>query len=305
MWNRKKVMKFGFIILVICIFVPLSIFLFNVISGHNKSSVKSDPKNELREQLPNSNFESPYNPITDKNAVDNKAVINNLNAVKKEDVKKQIKSKKGGLPVLMYHAIDDKIFGIKEMFVSTSSFDGQMKYLSDNGYTAIDFSEIKNYEKYRKPIIITFDDGYEDNYTNAYPILKKYKLKATIFVPSSFIDTPQYLTSRQIKEMSDLISFQSHSVTHPKLTIISKEELEKECKESQVKIEKITGKPVVAFAYPFGIFNKAVVKAVSKVYLYAISSNFGYYKKGDDNYAIRRIGVSYLFKLKDFAGWLE
>lgn len=317
--NRKKIVKFTFIIIIIIGVSFLALFLFNLVTHGKKMFDRSRDENDLNKHISQENNIKPhYNRNTIEHGnnhnfiepditpnLENKALAKNLNAASNE-IKKQLNlKKKGGLPVLMYHAIDDKVFGIKEMFVGVSNFEEQMKYLSDEGFTALEFSEINNNEEYSKPIIITFDDGYMDNYTNAYPILKKYKLKATIFMPANFIDSPQYLTSAQMKEMSDIISFQSHSVTHPKLTKISKDDLNKECKESKEKIAKITGKPLIAFSYPFGIYNKEVAKTVSKYYPYAVTTNFGYYKKGDDNSAIKRIGVSYLYKLKDFATWLE
>lgn len=209
--------------------------------------------------------------------------------------------KQGALPVLMYHAVDDKVFGDKDLFVSTQAFDEQMKYLHDNGYTTIDFNDIKNYKKFQKPILITFDDGYENNYTNAYPVLKKYGLKATIFVITGFIGRNEFLTADQIKQMSDVISFQSHTVSHIKLSKADKGTVEKELSESKSTIEKLTGRPVIAVSYPYGAYNTGVVNIAKKYYKIGISTNFGYYFPISEIYEIKRIAVDPLDTIQDFA----
>lgn len=210
------------------------------------------------------------------------------------------KLKLDALPILMYHAIDDNIFGQKELFIHTEMFAKQMKYLHDNGYTTLSFDEIKDYNKYKKPIIITFDDGYMDNYTNAYPVLKKYNFKATIFVATKYLGSPSFLTIEQVKKMTDIISFESHTVSHAMLTKLPNNILNNECIESKNQIEKITGKSVIAIAYPSGMYNGTVTKVVKKYYTYGINSKFGYYKTTIGNYDIKRIGVSYLDTIDDF-----
>ena len=91
--------------------------------------------------------------------------------------------------VLNYHKVDNTFISLA---VRPDDFDKQMQYLSDNGYNTITPDELYdslagNKELPENPVLITFDDGYEDNYTNAYPILKKYGFKGTIFVISSFL----------------------------------------------------------------------------------------------------------------------
>lgn len=212
------------------------------------------------------------------------------------------KVRKGAVPVLMYHAVDDNIFGEKDLFVSTKAFAEQMKYLHDNGYTTIDFSEIRSYRKYKKPIVITFDDGYEDNYTNAYPILKKYAFKATVFIVSGFIGKNNYLNAEQVRQMTDVVSFQSHTVNHIMLSKADRLTVETECAESKRQIEKLTGKPVFAIAYPFGEYNNDTVAVARKYYSCGFNTKFGYYWAWSGVYDIRRITVGCSDTLKDFAG---
>lgn len=208
--------------------------------------------------------------------------------------------KEGGVTIIYYHAINDVVSGIEELFVTPAAFDSQMAYLKDNGYTSITFDEIDNTENIKKPVIITFDDGYEDNYTNAYSILKKYGFKATIFLCSSVIDKPAYLKTPQIQEMSDIISFQSHTVTHPNLNKLKPEELDRELSESKNVLEQLTQQQVNVLAYPTGYYNQKVINAVSKYYKYAVTTEKGFYYKGDNPYTLKRIYVPRKLTLEEF-----
>lgn len=210
------------------------------------------------------------------------------------------KSKSNKLIVLMYHHIDDMNFSDRYYYVKTSSFFNQMKYLYESGYTLLTFDNIEDYEKYKNPIVITFDDGYEDNYLNAYPILKHFNLKATIFLIAQFIDKPTYLKTDNIKEMRDVISFQSHTNCHPNLKTIDKDSVEKECFESRQIIENFTSEKVVAIAYPYGMYNPEIVDTVKKYYSYGITGDNGYFKLIDDRYKIKRVAVTFADTLNDF-----
>ena len=206
------------------------------------------------------------------------------------------------VPILMYHSVTDKVWGYTNLHVSPKEFDAQMKYLKDNKYTALDFSELEYAGEYTKPILITLDDGYENNYTEAYPILKKYNIKATIFVCSGFIGNKTSLKVNQIKEMEGLVDIQSHTVTHSDLTKLNDESLERELKKSKEKLEEITGKKVYAFAYPAGQHNSKVIEMTKKYYEYAVLDRpYGFYYTGEDKYTIKRKYVSRETSIKGFA----
>lgn len=205
----------------------------------------------------------------------------------------------------MYHAVDDISWGLSELFVRPANFEAQMRYLADNGYTPILFGELENSGSYEKPVIITFDDGYEDNYRNAYPVLKKYGFKAVVFLIVNNLDTPHYLTKAQIVEMKDMISFQSHTLNHPELSKISREELESECVMSKSVIEALTGEPVNVISYPYGLYNGAVINVVSRSYNYAVTTKTGVYGGTDDNYRICRIRVGRSDTLSSFAAKID
>ena len=134
---------------------------------------------------------------------------------------------------------------MQKLFVKPAEMEKQIQYLVENGYTPIWFEDLVNVDKIEKPVILTYDDGYMDNYVDLFPILQKYGVKATIFMITGNIDNRQtYLTSAQIKEMaqSGLVSFQSHTVTHPYLRGQSYETQEYELTQSKLDLVRLTGK---------------------------------------------------------------
>jgi len=210
------------------------------------------------------------------------------------------------VPILYYHAINDEIVGdFPDLFVSPSEFRKQMQYLKENNFTAVTFEDFEKLPYIEKPILITFDDGYEDNYINAYPILKEFNLKETIFIVSGFIGNPSILNADQMREMKDLVSFESHTVSHPYLTSLSDDELEKELKESKETIQSITGREVLALAYPTGDYNQRVINATQKYYKYGAAMGGGIHKLGTGNYEIKRIYVPRRMTIEEFKQKVE
>lgn len=172
--------------------------------------------------------------------------------------------KTGYIPVLMYHKFKDKVSNTpadQSMSVSTKLFEEQIVALKKAGYTAITFADLNAYLKGTgglpaKPYIITADDGYLDNYTHAYPILKKHNVPATFFITTQSVGiktTNDHFTWDQAREMeaSGLIDIQSHTHTHRLLDGVGKEEAYYEVARSFGEIEKELGKrDVKALAYP-------------------------------------------------------
>lgn len=127
------------------------------------------------------------------------------------------------IEVLMYHHIQDeataKATNETGLSVTPDFFRKQLQYLKDKGYIVIGMSDLNNFFNNgtslpKKAAIITLDDAYEDNYTNAYPILKEFGFKATIFVPTGHVMGAGYLTWDQIAQMSDLVDFGNHTWSH-------------------------------------------------------------------------------------------
>ncbi len=217
------------------------------------------------------------------------------------------------VPILIYHSIDEfNGHGSKELYVTPKNFEKQMIYLRDQGYTLLTFDRWQDINKVNKPIFITFDDGYKNN-LNAFAIFQKlknehFKPTGTIFVISDFIGRSNRLSKSDLKMMADsgLISIQSHTATHPDLTKIKNYEYE--LKDSKDKIQQITGKPVIALAYPYGNFNNKVIAETKKYYLFGLTTTPELFsEKGikDELYLLPRIYIKYSTTLDDFAKIVE
>ncbi|MBE6984857.1 MAG: hypothetical protein E7434_04440 [Ruminococcaceae bacterium] len=189
------------------------------------------------------------------------------------------------VPVLMYHAVSDNCWGYEELFVSPSSMEEQLKYLVDNGYDPIWFEDLAHVEDYDKPVILTFDDGYDDNYTELFPLLQKYNVKATIFViGQDFVGIAHKMNEQQIRELSDsgLVSIQSHSYTHSDLSAMDKETLEYEMNQTNKVLARITGKVPYVLCYPSGDYSSLTIEVAKEHYLFGLKMVGGLYNTSVD-----------------------
>lgn len=125
---------------------------------------------------------------------------------------------KGSIPVITYHSISDVNPQNNEYILETKKFEEMIEGLSKNGFTFLSLVDLENIINGnetlpKNPILVAFDDGYEDNYTTAFPILKKYNAKAAIFIIGSYVEKDGFLTWDQIQEMAEsgYISFGNHS----------------------------------------------------------------------------------------------
>lgn len=172
------------------------------------------------------------------------------------------------VPVLMYHAVSDDCWGLEGLFVSPSEMDKQLQYLSENGYTTIWFEDLPYIDQIEKPVLLTFDDGYEDNYTELFPLLQKYNAKATIFVISSALGTGHIMTAEQVQELSasGLVSIQSHTHSHRELSGLDAETLDAELASSVAELTRLTGKQPFVVCYPSGRYNELAVSKVEEYF---------------------------------------
>lgn len=166
------------------------------------------------------------------------------------------------IPVLMYHSVIDQITTESEnSHVEAKLFDEQMAALVHNGYTTINFLDLKNYAKGlvtlpEKPILITMDDGYVNNYEIAFPIYKKYHIQATLFVSAFYVPeekTDRHFGWKEAQEMeeSGLIDIQSHGYNHTPFTELSQKDVLYQASLSRGIIEQHLGKrDVSVLAYP-------------------------------------------------------
>jgi peptidoglycan/xylan/chitin deacetylase (PgdA/CDA1 family) len=178
------------------------------------------------------------------------------------------------VPILLWHYISENPnkSDIARDGLSTAPaiFEQQLQTLKSNGFTPISFDELaagfNGAQLPPKPVILTFDDGYEDFYLNAYPLLTKYQMKGTEFIPTGLIGGGLFMTWGQIEEMSHspYVTFESHSIHHYYMTKISFAAIVQEAKESKQILESHIGYTVNWFCYPYGAFNNQVVAEVKQ-----------------------------------------
>ena len=230
--------------------------------------------------------------------------------------------------ILMYHMIRDAISGKKfnSLRVSPKNFEKQVKYLHDNGwhsYTMEESIRLKN-NLPSKSVVITFDDGYQDNLTNALPILKKYGFKATIYLVNdrhnrdwsgyrkaknagAGLKEEAKLSDDEVRELLDsgLVEIGAHTLTHANLNALSEEESQKEIcvSKEEIKVKFATG--CSSFAYPFGLYSKRDADIVLKCgYTNAVTTKVGIADLNScDLFEIPRITISgkdnfFTFRLK-------
>ncbi|MCB2295571.1 polysaccharide deacetylase family protein [Clostridium algoriphilum] len=215
------------------------------------------------------------------------------------------------IPILMYHSISYEKGNT--LRISKENFRNQMKYLKYNNYTTLTLDELYSYMKENKnlpnkSIVITFDDGYKDNYTNAYPILKEFNLKATVFVITNAIDKDKnYLTSDEIKLMDkNNVRIESHTAAHEHLDKITFMDNVKSMTASKSELEKILNRKINYIAYPFGEYNLSTIKAAKQTgYKLAFSTEYGWINKNNNIYSLGRIFVSSTYDLQKFKSKLN
>ena len=204
------------------------------------------------------------------------------------------------------------------------AFKQQMTHLKNAGYQVVGVDDLLNCIKdgttlLQKSIAITFDDGFADNYENAFPVLKKYGFPATMFVVSRLVGrTNEWMQEkgfpkRELLEWSRLkeisangITIGSHTTTHASLTDMDTESARHEIINSKSELEDALGKPVRYFAYPYGRFNQQIEELVAETgYLGACSTRSGFNSKDVNPFAMRRIEVygtdtlwNFIWKLK-------
>ena len=239
---------------------------------------------------------------------DNRVNIENISKVQNE--KKIYKELNVSLPIFMYHFILDD-YGDNldtENFVKPSTLEEQLKYIVDNGYQTVFVNEIEDLSNYTKPVALTFDDCFVYFYNNAYPLLKKYNQKASIYIICNYVNGPNYLTTDQIKEMVDsgLVSVQTHTLSHRELTSLSLEEMEKELVESKKYLDSTYNINVDTICYPIGKYNDTIVNKAKEIYKYGLAMTGGVYNsKKHDLYRIPRIYANRSMTINQFANYLK
>jgi len=214
------------------------------------------------------------------------------------------------IPVLMYHRVVPEAPGQSQhgIWITVPLFAQHLGSLKRRGYSSITFEQYHLFLSGKftlppKPIILTFDDGYEDNYTCAFPLLKKHGFSAVIFLVTDAVhrtnfwdgDEPQVplMNNEQIDEMSRAgFEFGSHTVTHPDLAHCSPEKMRNELVVSKQMVEQLIGKEIVSVAYPYGSVNDTIRAAAAEAgYKFGIATNSGPAKFTEDFFEIRRAQI--------------
>ena len=227
---------------------------------------------------------------------------------------------KVGIPVFLYHSVDNSGSVIS---IAPSEFRVHMQYLKRNGYQTICLPRYVEYLRMgirpSREVVLTFDDGFKNNYTEALPILREFVFTATVFLPTNYIggvclwpkdgSIPDFplLSWDDIQEMSKLgIDFGSHTCSHPYLTKLSEDEVRSELLESKSAIETKINKPVEFFCHPYGDTNRKTQRMAEECgYMGAFGGlDFSLNNTKENLYDLTRVGIAHFSSLQDFKAGL-
>lgn len=212
----------------------------------------------------------------------------------------------GTIPILMFHAIDDRREAIS---FPPDRFEQALKRLDDRGYKTARLADAA--EKVRRgeslperSVVLTFDDGYRSVYEHAFPLLARHGMTATVFAIArsggSFADRP-LMEWRQMKEMREAgFEIGAHTINHPDLTRISPREMSEEIAGSKSRIEDALGSAVTSFAYPFGRHNRASVECARENFACACTARLSLASSRSDPLRLQRVDAFYLLRPRAF-----
>ncbi|MFH1269456.1 MAG: polysaccharide deacetylase family protein [Candidatus Omnitrophota bacterium] len=204
-------------------------------------------------------------------------------------------------PIAMYHSVNPGALPQNRLAVTPETFERQMRFLKENNYNVLPLGSLATLIKEgrrvpHKSVSITFDDGYKDNYTYAFPILRKYNLPATMFIIVNEVGRADRLSWEEIRQMRDsgIITFGSHALGPEPLTNIrSEEELKRQVFDSKRILEQKLGRSVNIFSYPEGRFNDQIKQLVMAAgYGAAAATNPGKEFPDNDIFALKRLRIS-------------
>jgi len=208
------------------------------------------------------------------------------------------------VPILVYHSVRPQVKGESTLIdyfdITPEMFERNLVYLKENNFSVIPFSSLvkaleEEKELPKKPVILTFDDGWKNQYIYAFPLLKQYGVTATFFIFTNAIGHKNFLSWEQIKELDRFgMTIASHTKSHPYLfQIKDRNILTDEIAGSKKILEDGLGKPVEIFAYPFGYFSDLIVSVVKESgFKAARSSKKGTYHTKDGLFILRSIEIS-------------
>lgn len=244
------------------------------------------------------------------------------------------RNSQAGIPILMYHGIREEarqVHPYYETNTSLAAFANQMELLQKNGYATVGIKEAvesisgKNADK--KSVVITFDDGFRDFYSAAFPILRKHKFSATVFIPTGMLGEQRsqwknddLMTWSEVRELQSCgVRFGSHTVNHLELENLEEKEVERELSQSKQTLEDKLGVPVHSFAYPYAFpqHNRSFTHRLAALlekhgYRNGVSTMIGRARRSDHPLFLPRLPIntwddSQLFRTKLEGGydWLH
>lgn len=196
------------------------------------------------------------------------------------------------LPILEYHDLSEKLEKGSSFHapyvLEQSKFYAQMQWLRQHDYNSLTLDQLCHDVLPPKSIVLTFDDGHISNYLLAYPILKEFDFSAVFFIITSLVGKPNYLTVEQILHMQDNgMQFGSHSVTHPYLLALDRQEMFEEIQQSKLQIEALLNRAAPYFSIPYGFYNQDLLAVGRSVgYQAVFTEDFGYYQPQQGSFKV-------------------
>jgi len=227
----------------------------------------------------------------------------------------QVRDRGKALPILMYHSVSNeqepKVHPYYRLATTPHRFAEQMQTLADLGYTGVSLEEaltlVASGAGGIRPAAITFDDGFRDFYTAAWPVLRRHRFTATVYLSTAYIAEQrktfhgkECLTWTEVGELHrQRVRFGSHTVNHPELYKLSWDEIERELALSKTQIEAELDEEITSFAYPYafpqeaGAFTKRFKQLLrERGYQNCVTTIIGTMHKGDDAFALKRLPMN-------------
>ncbi len=198
------------------------------------------------------------------------------------------------LTIIYYHEVVKKGEGFSYQKIEEERFEEQMRYLKENGYTSLKFSQLSE-PLPEKAVIVSFDDGFKTVYENAAPIMKKYGIQGNVYLPTAYIGKkPQFMDWEMVKSLEGDFEFQAHTHNHVDIRTLNEEGMRLEILQSDELFKEKLGYMPKAFCMPFGTYDrvsKRILKGVDR-YDYLLGSYYGSVKKNTHGKVLPRIGIS-------------
>ena len=221
---------------------------------------------------------------------------------------------RGPVPILMYHVIERPRAGVANplLYVAGKTFAAQVRWLDRHGFEGVTLDEVENAWAGRgllpkRPIVISFDDGYRSHYTTALPILRRHHWPGVLSLTLGNINDPgDPLTPRKVQKLVDAgWELDSHTISHVDLRDVTKRRLRHEVRDSRRIIRYVFRVPADNFTYPAGLYNRRAIAAVRAAgYRGAMAVTPGLASRGQ-RFELHRIRITDGMRVRGLAAELE